>query len=227
VVYARTKDTRTYTFIVSGKLWRNSMIMQDVETGSLWSHITGEGLHGPAKGQQLESVPSVQTHWADWFRQHPDTKLLKKEREITSSHYESYFKDPEKTGLFRGRWLVEKMPGKTLVHGITRGPHAFAVADANLKGLVTATLGEARAVLWRGTDGGVRAWLAELDGKPVALIPQSFETLKDRATGSTWNLERGKCVAGPLAGRALASIPVTTAYWFAWSAFYPNTAVAE
>jgi hypothetical protein len=227
VVHARSLGDRTYTFIVSGKLWRNSLIMQDVETGSLWSHITGEALDGPAKGQHLNSFPSVQTTWAEWIQQHPETSVLKKEREITGSSYERYFKDPAKVGIFRARWLVEKMPGKTLVHGITRGPHALAIGDANLKGLVTATLGEVKVVLWRSADGGARAYVAELDGKPLELIPQSSEALKDRATGSTWNLDRGVCVSGPLAGRTLQNVPVTTAYWFAWSSFYANTAVVE
>lgn len=227
MVYARRVGDRAYTFIVSGKLWRNSLIMQDLETSSLWSHITGEALYGSAKGTQLTSIPSVQTRWADWVREHPGTKVLRKEREITGSSYESYFKDPEKTGIFRGSWLVGKIPGKALVHGISRGPDALAIGDGTLKGIVTATLGATRLVLWRGADGGVHAWVAELDGKPLGLIPQSATAVKDRATGSTWDLDRGVCVFGPLAGRRLESVPVTTAYWFAWSSFYPNTTVVE
>ncbi len=227
MVHARSLGDRTYTFIVSGKLWRNSLIMQDVETGSLWSHITGEALDGLAKGQRLRSFPSVQTTWAAWVGQHPETKVLKKSAAVTGSRYESYFKDPARVGIFRAQWLAEKMPGKTLVHGIVRGPHALAIADARLKGLVSATLGETRVVLWRGADGGVVAWVAELDGKPLGLVPQSATASRDRGTGSTWDLDRGVCLAGPLTGRTLESIPVTTAYWFAWSSFYANTAVAE
>jgi hypothetical protein len=227
VVYARRLGDRTYTFIVSGKLWRNSLIMQDLETGSLWSHVTGEALDGPAKGQRLENLPSVQTTWAAWVGQHPDTRLLRKESAITGTRYESYVNDPARIGLFRSRWLAERMPGKTLVHGIVRGPHALAVTDGAARGLVTTVLGGTRAVLWRGADGGVLAWVAELDGKPLVLIPQSARTLKDRGTGSTWDLDHGLCTAGSLEGRVLERLPVTTAYWFAWSSFYPNTDVVE
>ena len=66
MVYARTVGSRSYTFQVSGKLWRNAFIMQDRETGSSWSHILGTCLDGPAKGQELEKLPSVQTTWAKW-----------------------------------------------------------------------------------------------------------------------------------------------------------------
>jgi hypothetical protein len=55
----------------------------------------------------------------------------------------------------------------------------------------------------------------------------SSEVVKDRGTGSTWDLDRGVAVDGPLAGATLERIPVTTAFWFAWSSFYPNTAVVE
>lgn len=227
MVYARTAGDRTYTFIVSGKLWRNSLIMQDVETGSLWSQVTGEALDGPTRGQRLETIPSVQTTWARWVREHPKTKLLKKDREVTSSSYQSYFEDPNRIGLFRARYLVEKMPGKTLVHGIARGPHATAVKDGDLRGLVTAFLDETRVAVWRGADGGVHAWVAEVDGTPLVLTPQSTTRLKDRGTGSTWDLDRGVCVSGSLSGRKLERVAVTTAYWFAWSSFYPNTTVVE
>jgi hypothetical protein len=227
VVYARTLGKRTSTFIVSGKLWRNSLIMQDLETGSLWSHVTGEALHGTAAGQRLEVIPSVQTTWEAWVGEHPETQVLKKDRSITSSVYKSYFEDPDRIGMFRARWLMEKMPGKALVHGVTRGPHALAAADTTLENLVTAALGEDPVVLWRGADGGVRAFLAELDGEPLEFKNHSSEAPVDKGTGSTWDLVRGVGLSGTLAGRELEELPVTTAYWFAWSAFYPNTAVVD
>ena len=58
-------------------LWRNSLVMMDEETGSLWSHVVGEALQGPLKGKVLKTVPVVQTSWAAWIKQHPDTKVLK------------------------------------------------------------------------------------------------------------------------------------------------------
>ena len=37
------------TFMVSGMLWRDSLVMQDRETETLWSHVTGEAIRGPLK----------------------------------------------------------------------------------------------------------------------------------------------------------------------------------
>lgn len=192
MVYARRVDSRLLTLIVSGRLWRNSLVMQDEETGTYWSHVTGEAIEGPLKGKRLETIPAVQTTWKAWRAEHPNTEVLKKSAEITSSRYESYFSDPKRTGLFRSRWLVDRMPGKTKVHGVALGPHALAVTDESLAagGKVVRKLGDAEIQVVRSRDGGVRAF--RMTGRETA-----------------------------------EELPVTVAYWFAWSNFYPNTQVVD
>jgi hypothetical protein len=189
VVYARTLGATTYTFQVSGKLWRNSFIMEDRETSTSWSHVTGRALDGPGKGARLQPLPSVQTTWAEWRTAHPGTEVLKKSKEVLSSHYASYFDDPDRMGLFRAQWLMDVMPGKTLVWGVSSGLHAVAVTDEALdaEGSVEVELGGAPVAIERGADGGVRAYSGE-----------------DRD-----------------------EFPVTRAFWFAWSSFYPNTIVVD
>jgi hypothetical protein len=163
VVHVRQLGDITYTFIVSGKLWRNSLIMMDEETESLWSHVTGEALDGAMKGRRLEVLPSIQTTWNRWTLEHPEAKLLKKEEAVRSSRYQSYFDDPDRTGMFRANWLQERLPGKELVHGIVRGPHALAVSDFGLApgDTLGVELGEDAITVVRGPDGGVRAFLDE------------------------------------------------------------------
>ena len=189
MVHVRRIEDKTLTFIVSGKLWRNSLIMQDKETGSLWSHVTGECLEGEYEGTQLEMVPVVQTTWEQWSADHPETRVLKKSEEIKSSPYESYFNDPERTGLFRTTWLQDRLPGKTLVHGVKLGVHSLAVTDAALEPgkPMTGMLGDVEVVLARQVDGGVTA--ARSDNG--------------------------------------AELIVRTAYWFAWSTYFPNTSVMD
>jgi hypothetical protein len=189
VVYARTLGAQTYTFQVSGKLWRNSFIMEDRETSTSWSHVTGRALGGPGRGARLQALPSVQTTWAEWKKTHPRTELLKKSEEVLSSHYQKYFEDPDRMGLFRAQWLNEVMPGKTLVWGATLGVHAVAVTDRVLTDGARAgvDLGGTPVVVERGPDGGVRAY----------------------------------------AGEDRDELPVTRAFWFAWSSFYPNTQVVD
>ena len=95
----------------------------------------------------------------------------------------------ERTGLFRTTWLQDRLPGKTLIHGVKLGVHSLAVTDALLSAgePVTGMLGEVEVAFIRQEDGGITA----------------------RRTDS---------------GSALI---VRTAYWFAWSTYYPRTAVME
>ena len=173
MVYARTLGVHTYTFQVSGKLWRNSFIMEDRETSTSWSHVTGRALGGPGRGAQLQALPSVQTTWTEWKKAHPGTEVLKKSKEVLSSHYAKYFSDPDRMGLFRAQWLTEVMPGKTLVWGATVGLHAVAVTDEALaEGAITEVdLGGTSVVVERGADGGVRAFAGEdRDEIPVTRV---------------------------------------------------------
>jgi hypothetical protein len=202
--------------------------MEDRETGSSWSQITGRAIDGKHRGTQLQKVEAVETTWENWRNAHPETTLLKKSEEVLSSHYQSYFDDPAKMGLFRAQWLVERMPGKTLVYGASNGPHAVAVTDQALSdGVVEVMLADAPLVLARARDGGVRAFVARIDGRRIGLDrnPKNGE-MRDTG-GSTWDLGSGLCVSGPRFGSRLESVAVTPVYWFAWSGFYPNTQVID
>ncbi len=179
------------TFLVSGRLWRDSLIMQDRQTGTYWSHITGQALLGPLEGAELETIPSVQTRWALWKEQYPETEVLKKERRVGGSTYAAYFRDPDRMGLpfMRARWVQGRLPGKQVVHGIHVGPDALAVTSDWIEEhrRLTTELGGNRVEMTLGADGGVRAWRLNPDG--------------DRTD----------------------ELQVTTAFWFAWSSFYPDT----
>jgi hypothetical protein len=229
-VHARTIGKKTLTFTVSGKLWRNSLIMQDKETGSLWSHITGKALEGAMKGQHLKTIPSVQTTWSLWVKQHPDTKVLRKESVIRTSRYESYFNDPDRIGIFRANWLMKKMPGKSIVYGINRCPHALAFTEGKLEQqkLINVTVGDDPMVIVRSEDGGVRSFLSQIKKQTLHFQQtKKSSVIKDAETRSHWDLIRGKCLSGTLQGSRLEEVVVHVAFWFAWSTFYPNTEVLQ
>ena len=228
MVYARTLGGTTYTFQVSGRLWRNSLIMVDRETGTSWSQITGRAIDGKHRGAQLEKLEAIETRWREWYAAHPDTKLLKKGEEVLGSHYQKYFDDPEKMGLFRAQWLAERMPGKTLVYGASIGPHAVAVTEGALGNQMVATnLGDTPVVLARAPDGGVRAFITRVDGVGFGLERDSETGEVTDEGGSVWDLGSGRCTSGPRSGVRLESVAVTPVYWFAWSGFYPNTLVLD
>lgn len=229
MVYARTIGRTTYTFQVSGRLWRNNLIMEDRETGTWWSQVTGRAIYGKHRGTQLEKIEAVVTSWKDWYAANPDTTLLKKSEEVVGSHYQRYFDDPERMGLFRAQWLADRMPGRTLVYGATVGAHALAVTDGALDDadFVQAELGGVPIVLSRGRDAGVRAFVARVAGDEIIFSRDADSGLVQDAGGSIWDLVSGRCTSGPRSEARLDSLAVTPVFWFAWSGFYPNTQVID
>ncbi len=210
-------------------LWRDSLIMMDKETESLWSHVLGKAVKGPMEGSTLEMLPSAQTTWAAWHKAHPKTKLLAKSEAVTSSHYQAYFDDPEKMGIFRARGIIKQMPGKTLVWGVAQGPHAAALTDEAVGASKAASfsLGEVPAIALQGADDGVRAFIALAEGRTLKLGYDEKGILRDDTTSTVWDPTTGVALQGKLAGTELEELPVTRVYWFAWSSFYPNTLVVE
>ena len=57
--------------MVSGRLWRNSLVTQDEETGTYWSHVSGE-----LAGQRLEEIPVTLAFWFAWSSFYPNTDVL-------------------------------------------------------------------------------------------------------------------------------------------------------
>ena len=54
---------------------------------------------------------------------------------VGNSHYQRYFDDPERMGLFRAQWLNERMAGKTLVFTGTLEKMTRAEAKARAEAL--------------------------------------------------------------------------------------------
>ena len=51
------------------------LLMQDIETGSVWQALTGRAIEGPLQGTVLAREPSHYSFWFAWSDFHPDTEL--------------------------------------------------------------------------------------------------------------------------------------------------------
>jgi len=123
-------------------------------------------------------------------------------------------------------YLKDRMPGKTLIYGISNGVHQIAVVDSilNTGEPIQAKLGANRIIIIKSPDGGVRVYLND---RFTFIKQKDGNSYTDSGTGSIWDFERGICVSGKLESTRLEAISVTVAYWFAWSTYFPNTAVLD
>lgn len=209
MVYAREVEGKTLTFQVSGMLWNQSLVMRDVETGSLWSHILGECMEGPLKGKTLRNVASVMTTWHEWRKTHPETVVLDLSRTVKGFRRDFY-----------------KQPGD-FVFGIVHEGKARAYRyDTLLKQpILEDVLGETPVVITFDRNSMRAAIFSRrLHDKTIvfkAVNDKGF--LVDRGSGSFWNPLTGMAEQGPRQGEQLTQLPGIVSFLKAWRVFHPDS----
>lgn len=95
-------DGQRYTFGVTGKLYKNGLVMYDRQTESLWSQILQQAITGPMTGAKLAMLPAEHTTWKDWRNEHPDTLVLSPDtgfkRDYGRNPYQDYYERGEPFG---------------------------------------------------------------------------------------------------------------------------------
>jgi uncharacterized protein DUF3179 len=228
-VYARDVNGRTLTFGVSGKLIRNSLVMFDRETGTLWSHLTGEALVGPLVGQHLQQLLSEQTTWGRWRAEHPETLMLDVDpSDVRFDPYQTYYGAPD-AGVVGRKRADDRLPVKEKVIGVRLGGEVKAysftalardrVVNDEVGGVPLVIVfdpGSYSGAVYRRDPGGT---LLTFTAGSTGL------SLRDDQTGSEWDGLSGKAMTGSDAGMELEQVPITYSFWFGWVDFYPNTEV--
>jgi len=228
-VYARKIGDRTLTFGVSGLLVRNSLVMYDRETGSLWSHLTGQALAGPLAGQDLQLIASTQTTWGSWRRAHPETLLLALEPSLVGDPYSTYYRSPQ-LGVDHDQSDIvvdPRLGAKEKVIGVRLDGHvkAYSLSTLAKDRVVNDVIGDVPLVIvFDGNTESGAVFRRDAAGKTITFRAGSNPLeLVDIESGSTWDGMIGRATSGPLSGTVLEQVPITFAFWFAWSDFYPET----
>lgn len=78
-MYSRQIDGRTLTLAPSGWTYKNTFVLYDKETGSLW--YPGEegltGIAGPYFKRLLPEIESEDTRLGQWVDKHPETQIVR------------------------------------------------------------------------------------------------------------------------------------------------------
>ena len=83
---------------------------------------------------------------------------------------------------------------------------------------------DTRSIVDGDDIGATGVFVPVVDGTALTFTSSGGDFVDDQ-TGSTWNL-LGMAAGGPLVGRQLEPMAHVDTFWFAWSAFRPDTAVA-
>jgi len=222
VVYDRALGGRTLELGAVG-LEKGVFILYDRQTDTRWSQVSGRATRGRLEGKALRKRDSTMTTWGRWRALRPDTTV---------------YVDP---ALPLRRRFTEESWARITLGG--RGPVVNEDLVAGLEGRRSA-----RAYLLRGL-AGPRVANDTLDGEPIAVFlaedavtvralrraaagrtltfAAEGDSLRDAETGSRWDPMTGRAVSGPLAGRSLERLVVTTALWYAWRSQRPASSLWE
>ena len=160
-MYGRDYAGKTLNFEASGGLANSSLIMQDKQTDTYWSIMSGAAEAGTLKGQRLAELPvSEKMMWREWVARHPDTLALSVRgmEDPKRSPYESYFSDPRG---FRGASARDgRLDTKAQIFAFLRQEQPHAIDHRGAMGGKAYKLGDAHWVfvyrdrrdeLFRGT----------------------------------------------------------------------------
>ena len=222
-MYGREYGGRELRFEASGGLIHYSLVMQDKETDSYWSIMTGGSLAGDYKGTRLEEWPEVaeKAQWRDWVRNHPETVVLSVDgsEHIEQNPYENYFTSD--AGPRGSEAVDDRLPTKTSVFSFLLGEHPYAVPYAEFEGGAAFDLGEQQVFLYRPSD-------VAIFHSTVAFVTQGagFE-VRDGAwthveSGARFDAEVERFVGG---GGAVPRLGGFDTFWFNWSMTHPDTEV--
>ena len=76
-MYDRNYAGKTLNFEPSGGLMNASLVMQDKQTDTYWSIMSGKVEAGELGGTALVELPvGEKMSWAEWVAKHPDTLVL-------------------------------------------------------------------------------------------------------------------------------------------------------
>jgi hypothetical protein len=207
-------------FGVSGRLVNSNLVMYDRATDSRWPQVLGTAIDGGFEGESLRQRPTTWTTWKRFRTAYPDASVLTED----TGHVRDYGRDPygdynpirgyyeSENYLFSPIRESDRLPPKAVVHGVRSGDGAFAVAEAVLRRerVAAGHAGSLPVVAVYDTGTASVVAYANPDDAAVARDGDRYRVDGDDPVEAT--------------ALALERLPGFDAMFFAWYAFYPDSA---
>jgi len=212
--------------------YNGTILTVDDQTGSFWSPFTGRALYGALEGSELERLPMFLSHWDEWVRLHPQTRVAHGDPSLREGHVHDARPGSAGLGpLFKGtliRELDERLAHNALVLGVEIDGAAKAypldsLTEDNVP-LNDRVGGEEIVVFHLSQTYIAIAFSRRLEDRTLTFERTELGESRDVETRSVWN-HAGKAVAGPLSGRQLSFASSGVEEWYVWAAYHPQTEI--
>jgi hypothetical protein len=242
IVFDRQFGDQLLDFGTTGKLRNSDLIMYDRQTETWWQQFTGQGIVGELTGSQLRFLPSQVLSFGDFVNEFPEGEVMQRPpagRRYGTNPYQGYYSQVGRPFLFSGE-LDERLRPTERVVGLELGDVAIAypfsvaaeagVINDEVAGRPVAILHKAGtasalgdATINQAEDvGSTAVFNRQVEDQTLTFSANGDGTFNDEETGSTWNI-LGEAIDGEMAGTELAQEIAFDHFWFAWSAFFPET----
>jgi len=245
VAYERQIDDVVLEFGTSGRLLNSALVMYDRQTGSLWSHYTGEAIVGEMTGTELTVYPLSTVAWSDWSDAHPGGLVLDREtgfvKEYGFNPYPGYDDVDAQPFLFDGE-VDGRYTAMTrmVAFEIDGEPVAVPLSGLQERPLIVTELGNEWILIWwkpgtssaldsfdvAGGDDVGSVFVGKVDSDESFTVSEDGISIIDDATGSRWNI-LGHATHGPREGAQIEQVQHFDTFWFAWSTYRPDTTIVR
>jgi hypothetical protein len=230
-------------FAASGLVERSVRLLYDGETRTLWNELTGAASLGPqAEGMhRLEPLPAVLTTWRAWRERNPESTVLAldaADRAVErGAPYARYHASDET--IFPVALARKELAPKALVYGLEADfrakawPHAALlearVTNADVADQPVVLVATRGRIELEATDG--ERTITFSPGAEIRAYARGTDTFRAGATpdelldaaGTAWRATDTGLVSPT--GTTHRRLSGTSAYWFAWQAFHPESEV--
>ena len=218
-------DGTHHTFDVFG-LYNGLFVMDDRQTGTVWTHYDGRAIQGPLAGASMEMILLTHLEWEAWLELHPDTLVLD-----INTPYQRQYRTMQTGGGGLGPQFQEsllhrdeRLPINELVLGVQAEDQfrAYVLADMAGVGVIHDVLGETPLVVFYDSESRYAlAFNPVVDDEMLTFVVDG-DVIRDEQTASVWTLD-GMASEGPLAGTQLAWQTSFVTEWYGWAAYHPST----
>ena len=221
------------TFGGSGLLYNSNLVLYDRRTSSRWSQMLQTSITGSRIREQPATIQVVETKFSTLQQMFPGATVLTRNTGH-NRNYDVYPYNDYKTSsdlLFPANNDDNRLHRKERVIGILVNDNS-KVYQVDGFGVTTDTIndqvqGVSIVVVGNSDLNFAAAYNRELpDGTILSFSPvqNDLPNVMTDGEGNVWDVF-GTAVSGPRTGDQLSLMTSFTAYWFAWSAFYPNAEI--